>query len=114
MITQKFNVIKPNLVDLYNNVATLHEVFLSNKRAGLVTMVDLRLKEVNLIDFFQAMQFFKKQTNCPLHEIRDPKDGKLMAYCFHYVPCIQDSFSVMVVSEMVEELKAKPNLINMQ
>ncbi len=114
MNTQKFNVTKPSLVDVFSNVANLHELFLANKKAGLLSFVDVRIKEVALVDFFQALQFFKTQTNCPLHEIRDQKTQELIAYCFHYVPCIADSFSVCVVSEFVSELKAKPSLMNMQ
>lgn len=111
MQTQKFNVIKPSLVELYNNVANVHELFLNNKKAGLITMVDLRIKEVTLVDFFQALNFFKKQAKCDLREIRDPQTKELLAYCFHYVPCLSDSFQVMVVTEVLHDFRSNKIVI---
>lgn len=103
---QKFTQHNPNLVELYATVQELHEVFLKNKANGLLTMVDLRIKDVNIVDFFKSLYFFKTLKACPVYQIKGPK-GEVLAYCYHYRPLLEDDFSVMVVSEIHEAVKVK-------
>lgn len=105
-LIQKFTQKNPNLVELYTTVAELHELFIKNKTNGLETMVDLRIKEVNIVDFFKSLAFFNKQVKCPLFEIKGPK-GEVLAYCYHYRPVLEHDFSVMIVSELHEVFKVK-------
>ena len=105
-LIQKFTQKNPNLVELYTTVNELHELFLKNKQQGVETMVDLRIKEVNIVDFFKSLHFFNTQTKCPVYKIKGPQ-GETLAYCYHYRPVLEHDFSVMIVSEIHEKFKYK-------